>query len=279
MKKAILYNSYKHGEIVIKNMESNAEKACSNGGVTPLGYKIADRKYIIDKKNAPIVKEIFKKYADGMRIKDICDSLNKRGIKTSKGAAFNKSSLNTMLRNRKYLGIYMYNGIEVKGGMPQIIDEALFNTVTEKMWENRRLLARARARAEYLLTSKLFCGHCKEAMVGHSSNKITTNGVIYNYYKCKNTIGKNKSCHKRLAVKEYIETLVIEECRKKLTPDTENQLSHLIKQSPDSDINLTIYNRALIKLIADKIFLYDDRFTITFNPDSEDVTIFMNRDN
>lgn len=52
---------------------------------------------------------------------------------------------------------------------------------------NKQAPARQRAKAEYLLTTKLYCGYCKSMMIGHSSNQISTKGVIYNYYKCKNS--------------------------------------------------------------------------------------------
>ena len=34
------------------------------------------------------------------------------------------------------------------------------------MNKNKKAPARARAKVEYLLTTKLFCGHCKEMMTG-----------------------------------------------------------------------------------------------------------------
>lgn len=119
------------------------------------------------------MQEIFTKYANGWSIKQICESLNERQLKTAQGAAFNKSSLHTMLKNRKYLGIYIYKDHEIPGGMPQIIDKDLFDKVQEKMKANQKAPARARAKAEYILSGKLFCGYCKEKMVGHSSNQIS----------------------------------------------------------------------------------------------------------
>lgn len=83
-----------------------------------LGYKIENHRYVIDENNAPIVREIYEKYADGWTAKSICDNLNERGIKTARGAEFNKSSLHLTLKNRKYLGIYIYKGVEHPGGMP-----------------------------------------------------------------------------------------------------------------------------------------------------------------
>ena len=349
------YYSEELAQKVTRGMEINAEKGRSNGGTTPLGYRIENKRYVLDEERAPIVWEIFTKYGNGWSIKQICDSLNERHLTSAQGTAFNKNSLHTMLKNRKYLGIYIYNGHEIPGGMPQIIDKDLFDKVQEKMIANKKAPARARAKAEYILSGKLFCGYCKEKMVGHSSNQISKKGIIFNYYKCKNA-GKNKSCKKKMAHKDYIEDIVINECRKLLTPQnirriakevvkialsmddrseikrlegliqkaqeekanqmaslrackddmiremifedlgkigadikelekqlevekarhyvmTEKQvISHLTKLSK-GDINDITYRKSLIRLFVNKIFLYDDKFTITFNTGDEEVSI------
>jgi len=143
--------------------------------------------------------------------------LNARQITTSKGAIFNKSSMNTLLNNRKYLGIYIYGKREIIGGMPQIIDDDLFNKVAEKMKRNKKYPARSRAKSPYLLTEKLYCGHCKDMMTGHCTNKSSKSGIkVYNYYKCKNS-GGSKPCKKKIVGKDIIEDKVVDECRKHLT--------------------------------------------------------------
>lgn len=349
------YYSVELAQKVTRGMKINAEKCLSNGGTTPLGYKIVDRRYVIDEEKAPIVREIYTKYANGWSIKDICDSLNERQIRTAQGAKFNKSSLHTMLKNRKYLGIYIYKDIEVVGGMPRIIDDDLFQKVADKMTLNKKSPARARAKAEYLLTTKLFCGYCKSMLVGHSSNQVSTKGIIYNYYKCKNS-GGGKPCKKKMVMKDYIEDIVVQECKALLTPknisriakevvkisasmdDTSEltRLENLLKNSYEAkenqmasmrvckdnavremifedlskiaaeikelekqidieksrhyvmseeqiverltklatgDINNIVYRRTLIKLFVNKIYLYDDKFTITFNTGDDEVTI------
>ncbi len=349
------YYSDELSQKVTRGMNVNAEKCLSNGGTTPLGYKIENHKYVIDEKTAPIVQEIFEKYANGMSIKNICDDLNSRQIKNTRGSEFKKNSFNAILKNRKYLGIYIYDGIEVPGGIPQIINEDLFNKVADRMKVNKVAPARSRAKAEYLLTQKLFCGHCKELMIGHSSNKISKGGIIYNYYKCKNS-GRTKPCKKKMVYKDYIEDVVIKECKKLLTPsnikkiayevvsisksyndDSElNRLKELRKTKETEERNLLdalrtcdkenvrdiifkeldvveceikeleaqihkeenrhnvisekqvraflteiakgdedniVYRRTLINVFVNKIFLYDDKFTITFNSGDEEVTI------
>lgn len=349
------YYSVELSQKVTRGMKTNAEKCLSNGGTTPLGYRIVDHRYVLDEEKAPIVREIYTKYANGWSIKEICDSLNERHIKTAQGAEFNKSSLHTMLKNRKYLGIYIYKNVEVEGGMPRIIDDDLFKKVQDKMTVNKKAPARARAKAEYLLTTKLFCGYCKSMLVGHSSNQISTKGIIYNYYKCKNS-GGSKPCKKKMVMKDYIEDIVVNECRALLTPKnirriakevvkisvsmddsselkrlenllktaheeknnqmasirkctndvvremiiedlskiaadikelerqitieksrhyimTEEQIIERLAKLANGDINNPVYRKTLIKLFVNKIFLYDDKFTITFNTGDEEVTI------
>lgn len=85
------------------------------------------------------------------------------------------------------------------------------------MEANKHAPARSRAKAEYLLSGKLYCGYCKEKMIGHSSNQISKKGVIFNYYKCKNS-GGNKSCKKKMVKKDYIEDVIVKECRNLLSP-------------------------------------------------------------
>ena len=95
-----------------------------------------------------------------------------------------------MLTNQRYIGTYLYKGKETPNGMPRIIDDDLFYRVQEIVNRNKRASARATAVTEYLLTTKLFCGHCKEMMIGYSGTGKS--GRTYNYYICK-TARKKKS--------------------------------------------------------------------------------------
>ena len=228
------YYSVELSQKVKRGMNINAEKCLSNGGSIPLGFKIIDRVYHIDDETAPYVRQIFQMYADGQRFIDIIDYMNVRQIKTSSGAEFNKSSLHFMLKNKKYIGVYRYGDIEVPNGIPRIISDDLFYKVAEKMIENKKTPGKVRAKEEYLLTTKLFCGHCKSMMIGVSGTSST--GKSYSYYSCNgNRLG---SCTKRNVPKNYIEDLVIDECRKLLTPDNINRIAKeveaICKQEKDT---------------------------------------------
>lgn len=199
----------------------NAEKCVYNGGNIPLGYKIdSERHYQIDEVTAPIVKNVFEQYANGKSIVDIVEELNANGLRTFKGTPYNENSFRTMLQNRRYLGCFIYDDIEIPGGMPHLIDEATFYIVQDKIKRNKISPAN---KDKYLLTTKLFCGHCKDLMVGISGTSHT--GRLHSYYSCNNA--RKKKCDKKNIKKDYIEELVIEQCRSVLTDEN---ISKIAKQ-------------------------------------------------
>ncbi len=64
---------------------------------------------------------------------DIIRYLNANQIKTSYGNEFNKNSINRILRNKRYIGVYTYRDKEIPDGLPCIVDEDLF-------WEAQRIM-------------------------------------------------------------------------------------------------------------------------------------------
>lgn len=209
------YYSAELAQKIRRGMDINAEKCLCTGGNIALGFKVApDKHFVVDEDTAPIVVKIFEMYASGKTVVQICETLNAQGIRTSRGVPFNKNSLRKMLQNKRYIGVYTYKDKEIPGGMPRIIEDDLFYQVQEIMGKNKKAPAHAKARQEYLLTTKLFCGKCRDMMTGIKGNSHT--GRAYYYYKCNSA--KQKKCNKKAVQKDYIEDLVIEECRKQLTP-------------------------------------------------------------
>jgi hypothetical protein len=154
-----------------------------------------------------VVRRIFEEYAAGERAKDIYMRLNAEGHRTSRGGLFNKSSLRRILQNEKYTGLYEYEDIKVEGGIPAIIDRELFDKVQAMVWKNHDSPGKGRAAHNFLLTAKLFCGHCGSAMTGDSGTSAT--GQVYAYYTC-NKRKYDRVCKKERAPKDWIERLVVE---------------------------------------------------------------------
>lgn len=345
------YYSIDLAQKIRRGMDLNGAKCMATGGHPALGYRVDETKhYQIDENTAPTVVKIFEMYASGMTVAQITSELNRLQIKTSTGAEFNKNSLRKMLTNKRYIGIYTYKGTETPGGIPRIVSDELFFKVAEMMEKNKKAPARARAKEEYLLTTKLFCGHCKEMMTGISGTSKT--GAIHNYYTCNGR--KKKLCDKKNVQKDLIEDRVVELARAQLTDeniskiaqavaalcekekesgdykrldklrrDTEKQKANLVdalkfgkatetlleeiakleaslegidrqmviekakcldltepeitfflKGLRGGDINDVVYRRALIAVMVNAIYLYDDgRLTVIFNSSDKPVEV------
>jgi len=147
--------------------------------------------------------------------RNIIDDLNARNIRTSRGNPFNKNSLHRMFRNKRYISIYTYKDTEIPGGMPRILDDGLFYRVQNILERNKVAPARTRGKNEYLLTTKLFLGHCGEMMTGYTGT--SKQGTRYHYYICNGR--KAKRCNKKLISKSTIEESVIKVCLGLLTEE------------------------------------------------------------
>ena len=189
-------------EKIHRGQKENALKGKNNGGGVPLGYLLDKKaqKLAIDPTTAPLVVEVFEKYADGKSVRSIVEDFNTRGLKTKKGQPFNINSFSSLLKNRKYIGEYRYQDVVIEGGVPAIVPEDLFNRVQERMEKNRHAPAMAKAKEDYLLTTKLFCGTCERLMAGESGTS-STKGVKHYYYKCDGA--KRKLGCKRKAVRKH----------------------------------------------------------------------------
>ena len=166
------YYSAELSQKIRRGQQENALKCKSNGGIIPFGYRVdpKERTFVIDPEEAPIVKEIFSRYAAGEPMADIVASLNERGIKSHDGKDFRISVTGFMLKNRKYIGEYKYADVVVPGGMPAIISEELFERVQRRMVTNQIVSSKSKAVEEYLLTTKIFCGNCGKMMAGESGD-------------------------------------------------------------------------------------------------------------
>ncbi len=212
---------YYSAELAVKikrGQTENALKCRYNGGFIPFGYQVnADKLFEPDPLTAPIVREIFEKYADGQTVAEISEALNSRSVFTNNKYKYtNKSSMHNLLKNRRYLGEYRHGDHVVPDGMPAIVSPELWDRVQARMEKNRHAPASAKAPDEFILTTKLFCGHDGVFMVGTSGTSKT--GKVHHYYKCGNAIYK-RSCDKKAVRKDFIERYVVEKTKELVLND------------------------------------------------------------
>ena len=84
-----------------------------------------------------------------------------------------------IIADRRYIGELKYRDILIPDAIPPIVSVELFNDVQEKMLKNKKAPARRKAEDDYLLTTKLFCGHCGALMFGESGTSWT--GEVHRY--------------------------------------------------------------------------------------------------
>lgn len=212
---------YYSAELSVKiqrGQTDNSLKCKFNGGSLPLGYKVDnDQNYQLDPFLAPIIQEIFYRYADGESVVSISQDLNNRNIKTIRGNKLSFNSINSIICNRSYIGEYHYRDVITPDGIPSIIDSELFERAQKRLNKNKRAPGRAKAKENYILTTKLFCGHCGAFMVGESGK--SRNGIMHHYYKCASVKKNLGTCNKKALRKDYIEDYVVMKTKQKVLID------------------------------------------------------------
>lgn len=227
------YYSAELSQKVTRGMRESALKGRFIGGHVPLGYKVENHKLIVNPATAHIVQEAFQLYANGNSMADICRVFNKKGYRTASNAAFNKGSFNSMFKNVRYIGTYIYKELKMEDANPAIIDKELFEAVQKRLSKTAEAPARGKAKVDYLLSGKLFCGHCGSPMNGDSGTSKT--GAVHNYYKCY-ARKRRKGCDKKPLRKEYIERIVAEDAMALLTPETIEELADMAMAQADRDL-------------------------------------------
>ena len=211
------YYSAELSEKVIRGLKENALKGIWNGGNVPFGYIInAERKLDIDPQAAPIVAEIFKMSNDGKTIKEIYNALSTRKVTRSNGKELRYNAIRYILSNRVYIGEYSHMGVVIKDSVPPIVSEELFNSVQLELAKNSKAPARHTATDDYLLTTKLFCGHCGAMMVAQTGTS-KTKGRVYRYYACVRQ--KKHQCEKKMVSKTKLEDFIVHKTMEFLKDD------------------------------------------------------------
>ncbi len=244
------YYSEQLSQNVRRGMKNSAQKGRYTGGTCPLGYTInADKKYEIDPTYAPVVREIFQLYSKGKTITEIVQILNDKGLRTSRGHAFTHNSLRTVLKNKKYIGIYEYNGeVTIENSVPPIVDEAIFNKVQELLEYNQKAAGHKKAKVDYILFGKIFCGKCGAMMTGVCGT--SKQRVKHHYYIC--SAKKKKLCTKRAVRQDWIESLVLKHTINLVRNEdlleyiAENTYQYFVAQNTD-----TSYTKSLQKALAE----------------------------
>jgi site-specific DNA recombinase len=176
------------------------------GGKPPYGYRIqlsdpedynSPKLLAVDPEEAQHVRFIYESVLEGHSYKWIADQLNERGAKPRRAAEFKISSLISILKNPKYIGVYEYGKramnrlttgkvtyrdhfTRVEGAVPAIVSKDTWEAVNKMLKRRNRPRAKEQGDNTYLLTGYISCGKCGHSMSGSLSGGRRT-------YRCGNT--------------------------------------------------------------------------------------------
>ena len=212
------YYSADLSQKVKRGMRENRAKGHYQGGGLPYGYKVVDKKILIDEEKAETVRFIFEQYSVGVYVRDIIKALTAQGV-TYKGKPFAKNTIYGILKNEKYSGVYYHGDERVDNMYPQIIPTPLFETIRAKVNKNKN--GKRSVKTVYLFRHKMRCGYC-----GHPISADTgtaRNGEIKRYYKCLGRKVYHNGCEQAIHSKEPLEEVIVSAIIKEFSkPDTVN---------------------------------------------------------
>src|SRR5207248_7079991 len=136
------------------------------GGVVPLGYRVEDKKLVVDEHEAEIVRRIFQRYLELGSLPALQRDLRECGIRTRLrvlssgrqigGGPLTIGPLGHILRNRVYLGEINHQRQSYRGEHTAILEPALFDAVQAKLSENLVKRSHVRFASCALLAGRIF---------------------------------------------------------------------------------------------------------------------------
>ena len=214
-------------------------KGNSIGGLPILGYDVINKKWKVNDRESMIVNDIFIRYKNGEKAKEIIDRLNNQGIKNKQGTKLTMNFLTRLIRNEKYIGRITIDEVVYKNVVPPIIDEKLFYECNEMMDMHKHKPRDCKADKPYILSGKLYCGYCNNAMTAETGTSQT--GQVYHYYKCFGRKHDKDSCHKKNIKKDEIENIVFNATVKYiLKPNVISEIAKTVTKKFNDEIEKSV---------------------------------------
>jgi len=167
------------GERIRDKFAASRRRGLWMGGWTPLGYDVVDRKLLVNKSEADLVRRIFERFLSLGSITLLLQELNAQGIRAKQGKPFDKTRLYKLLHNKVYLGMAVHKGVANAGEHQSIVDKRLWDQVHSIISTNARTRAnRTRAHTPALLRGLVFGPGGKAMTPTHTRKR----GRLYRYY-------------------------------------------------------------------------------------------------
>jgi hypothetical protein len=134
------------GERIRDKIAASKKKGMWMGGTVPFGYRVENRKLIVEESEADTVRLIFARYLELGSLPALEQDLRERGVLTRRrvlstgrvrgGGLFTSGALSRLLKNRVYVGEMNHKGRSWPGEHPSIVRRDLFEAVAAKLAAN-----------------------------------------------------------------------------------------------------------------------------------------------
>lgn len=146
-------------------------------GRTPKGFKIVDKRVVLDEPMVPLVKDAFRKIIDCRGSREAC-----RYIQDTYGINMDPKSFKHMIACTWYIG----EAYGIKDWCPRIIDNDTFHRANEIINTRAERYDYTRTDRVYLFTGLLFCQKCGRRMATYACRNTRKDGSqqTFIYYRC-----------------------------------------------------------------------------------------------
>jgi site-specific DNA recombinase len=199
------------GERIRDKFAASRKKGMWMGGFVPLGYRVENRKLVIDEDEAATVRRIFERFLKVGSATLVARALNAEGVTTRRGKPIDKGFLYKLLNNRVYIGDAVHKGTAYPGEHEAILSLDLWNRVHGILRESPRTRSRRTRTTEPALLKGLIFGPTGGAMSPTYTRKA---GRLYRYYVSQSVLKLGpETCPIRRVAAAEIETAVVDQLR------------------------------------------------------------------
>ncbi len=199
------------GERIRDKFAASRKKGMWMGGYVPYGYRVENRKLVIDEQKAATVRMIFERFVTTGSATVLARQLNTEGVTTRTGRLIDKGFLYKLLNNQVYIGMAVHKGAAYPGEHEAIVSRELWDKVHSILRQSPRTRANKTRRAEPALLRGLLFGPSGLAMTpSHTRRK----GKLYRYYVTTSVLKLGpQTCPVRRVPAAEIERVVIDQLR------------------------------------------------------------------
>ncbi|HKS63936.1 MAG TPA: recombinase family protein, partial [Xanthobacteraceae bacterium] len=115
------------GERIRDKIAASRKKGMWMGGFVPLGYDAKDRKLVVNKAEAKIVRTIFERFVKTGSVTVLVRQLREEGVRKKLGKLIDKSYVYQLFGNRVYVGEAVHKGTSYPGEHEAIVSKALWD--------------------------------------------------------------------------------------------------------------------------------------------------------